>query len=357
MTETKENYICAVPFSSLEVHDHKRFLCCASWLLKYLPEDSSSKDAWFSKEADEVRDSMLDGSYRYCDNNQCPYLHQLETFGHNIGKANPLFHKDSLPPALEEQIKKYKTNKKIYPTIAQFSMDRSCNLACPSCRLDMFIADSKKIKKVKEDIEDIQTNFSKYIEVLYITGSGDPFISVGFRDFLRTLDSKKWPRLKKIHLHTNATKWNKEMWDSMKAIWPYVKTCEISIDAGTKDTYENKVRINGKWDELISNLKFIATIPELQTVKTSFVVQKHNYKEMKLFYDLMLEIFGKKASVYFGKINNWGTFSNEEFETHKVWNETHNEYSSFLKEVNRTIPAKQLWHNLQEFVEPKKSMI
>ena len=40
----------------------------------------------------------------------------------------------------------------------------------------------------------------------------------------------------------------------------FVKSCEISIDGGTKDTYENKTRINGKWDELIDNLKFIAQL-------------------------------------------------------------------------------------------------
>ena len=65
------------------------------------------------------------------------------------------------------------------------------------------------------------------------------------------------------------------MWDSMKSIHPYVKTCEISIDAATKDTYENKTRIGGDWDELINNLKFISTLPNLKKIKPSFVVQNH----------------------------------------------------------------------------------
>ena len=44
----KKDYICAVPFTSLEIHDRDRFLCCASWLKKYLPEESSPVDAWNS---------------------------------------------------------------------------------------------------------------------------------------------------------------------------------------------------------------------------------------------------------------------------------------------------------------------
>ena len=47
----------------------------------------------------------------------------------------------------------------------------------------------------------------------------------------------------------------------MKNIHKYVKSCEISIDSASKDIYENKVRLGGKWDDLIENLKYIATLP------------------------------------------------------------------------------------------------
>jgi MoaA/NifB/PqqE/SkfB family radical SAM enzyme len=221
----------------------------------------------------------------------------------------------------------------------------------------MFIADSTKIKKVKQDIQDIEDAYGSEVNTLYITGSGDPFVSVGFRDFLRNFDKTKWPKLKSIHLHTNATRWNKEMWESMPNVHQYIKSCEISIDAGTKETYETKTRINGDWDVLLDNLKFISTIPTLSRIKTSFVVQQKNYKEMKLFYDLMYSIFGKKVNVFFGKITNWGTFSDEEYVTHQIWNESHPEYNDFINEVNSFLPIKYSYNNLQEFITPRKSLI
>lgn len=346
----KEDYICAVPFSSLEIHDRDRFLCCASWLKKYLPQNTTPKEAWNSEEAIDIRNSILDGSYRYCDSVQCPFLHQLETLG-DLGRIVPLVKKSELTDNLKQKIQDHKDGV-LVPTTIQFSFDRTCNLECPSCRVQLFTANSKKIKEVQATIDQIQEQYSETTKVLYITGSGDPFVSVGFRNFLRNFDKIKWPNLKKIHLHTNATRWDKKMWDSMPNIHPYVQTCEISIDAGTKDTYENKTRIGGNWDKLIENLKFIATIKTLKSVKTSFVVQKHNYKEMKIFYDLMVSIFKDKSSVYFGKINNWGTFSDEEFKNHHVWNPTHPEYQQFLQEVNRTLPADQCFNNLQEFIKP-----
>lgn len=357
MKEDKKNYICAVPFANLEVHDFDRFLCCASWLKKKLPLNSSPVDAWTSKEADEVRDSILDGSYKFCDTLQCPYLHQLDKFGTiPIANDNPLHHKTRLPRRLEQKIEDYKQGN-LTPTIVQFSFDRTCNLKCPSCRVEIFTANKKKIDEVQSTIELIEEQFGSTIEILYITGSGDPFVSVGFRNFLRNFDKKKWPRLKKIHLHTNATKWTKKMWDSMPNVHPYVKSCEISIDAGTKDTYENKTRIGGNWDELIDNLKFIATIPNLKYAKTSFVVQQKNYKEMKIFYDLIMEIFGPKGSVFYGKILNWGHYSEEDFKKEQVWDPAHPEYNEFLKEIRKTLPAKQAWTNAQEFLLPQNKLL
>ena len=352
----KKDYICAVPFTSLEMRKTRRFLCCDGWLKKHLPENSSPFDAWNSDEANDIRNSMLDGSYRYCDSNICPFLHQLDTTG-IVDDNSPIYHKNNIPKSILKIIDLHKLGKLNAPRTIQFSFDDSCNLKCPSCRIDLIMANGKSIKLVKETIVDIQNTFGEYVEKLYITGTGDPFISVGFRDFLRNIDKTNWPNLKTIHLHTNATRWDKKMWDSMKSIHPYVSTCEISIDAATKDTYENKVRLNGDFDVLINNLKFISTIPTLKIIKTSFIVQKHNYKEMKQFYDLMYSIFGNKVSVYYGKILNWDTFSDSEFKEHQVWNPNHVEHFDFLKELNKTLPAKNAFTNLQEFIKPHRGLI
>ena len=351
-----KNYICGIPFGNLEIRDSKRFLCCDGWLKNYLPDNSTPYDAWNSKEATEIRNSMLDGSFKYCDSTICPYLHQLKTIG-DIGQIQPIYHKSNIPFGLKQLIEKHKIGKLNSPKTIQFSFDKSCNLKCPSCRVELIMADSKKIKLVKQNIQDIQDTFGNDVTMLYITGTGDPFVSVGFRDFLRNFDKTKWPNLQKIHLHTNATRWNKKMWDSMSNIHPYVKTCEISIDAATKDTYENKVRLGGNFDELIDNLKFISTIPTLKSIKTSFVVQESNYNEMEEFYDLMYSIFGNKVNVFFGKITNWGTFTNDEYLKHKVWDESHPLYNDFVNKLNSFILKDKVWHNLQEFLNPEKSLI
>jgi len=69
-----------------------------------------------------------------------------------------------------------------------------------------------------------------------------------------------YPKLKSIYLVSNGNMWTKEMWESVKAIHPYVYEYEISIDAATKETYENKVRLNGHWNTLMENLKYHSTL-------------------------------------------------------------------------------------------------
>lgn len=356
---SKENYICAVPFQAMEVHDHERFICCASWMTKYLPKDAPVDVAWNSQEADDIRESVLDGSYRYCDDSQCPFLSELK-YHKPQGMLGPLQPKGNLPLKLKKLIKSYKEGNLQPPTNVQFSFDRSCNLKCPSCRIEMFIANSSKIKEVNATIQEIEEKFSDSIESIYITGSGDPFISVGFRNFLRNFNPEKYPRLKRIHLHTNATKWNREMWESMPNIHKYVQSCEISIDAGTKQTYENETRINGDWNELKENLEFISKLPNLKNVKPSFVVQQANYKEMDIFYNEMKRIFIDESNVerqlriFYGRITNWGTFTEEEFKKHNVLDLQHPEHGEFLTALNDVIFRKHVFHNMHDFIINKR---
>ena len=335
------SFVCNVPFTSLEIHNNVCFVCCPSWLPNKIEiSEVPLKDMWNSEPIIDIRKSMLDGTFKYCNKEMCPYLSKLIKDGIATGpitlKSNPVSHQNLI---IENNT----------PDYIVMNFDRTCNYKCPSCRVDLIVEDSKGIQRVEKTIEDIDKYYSQHVKTLYITGSGDPFVSVGFRNYLRKFNPKKYPNLEKIHFHTNASMWNKEMWDSMPNVHKYVKSCEISIDAGTKDTYENKTRLGGDWENLMNNLKFINTLR--MRVKTSFVVQDTNYMEMETFYNLMYSIFGKKVNVFFGKITNWGTFSDGEFKLKQVWDVEHPEHHLFKKEFNKIWKNTNLFHNLYEFID------
>ena len=345
-----KNYTCHVPFTSLEIHNNVCFVCCPSWLPNKIElSEIPLKDIWNSDPIIEIRKSVLDGSFKYCSKELCPHLSKVVNYG--VKSSGPVHLK-------EDSNYKNEIVENSSPNYLVMNFDRTCNYKCPSCRVDLIVEGSEGIKRVEKTLEEIDTYYSKNVESLYITGSGDPFVSVGFRNYLRNFDSLKYPKLKSIHLHTNASMWNKEMWDSMPNIHKFVNSCEISIDAGTKETYENKTRLGGDWENLMNNLNFIKTIPNLLNIKTSFVVQDTNYMEMELFYNLMYSIFGNKVNVFFGKITNWGTFSDAEFKLKQVWDVNHPEHELFKKELNKVWRNQNLFHNLYEFIDNSvKSLI
>lgn len=355
MNVNLKDFVCTVPFQALEIHENRNFMCCASWLTKELPRNVPLKELWNSKEAMEIRESVMDGSYRFCDKEQCPFLAQL--LNYNIDIFGPIKKIEDLPDYIKSYVIENKTFIEHGPTILQMSFDRTCNYKCPSCRVDMIVANSKSIKRINTTIEEMEESFSDSIEMIYCSGTADPFASVSYRNYLRNFNPEKYPKLKNIHLHTNASLWNKEMWESMPNIHKYVQSCEISIDAGTKNTYENVTRLGGDWDNLISNLKFISTIPSIKKVKTSFVVQQSNYKEMGVFLEQMKSIFGIKTKVFYGKINNWGTFGIKEFEFLKIWDTKHPEHNNFITEFNKISKDPYVFHNLHEFLKIEKSII
>lgn len=350
------DFVCMAPFTNLEIHEHSNFMCCPSWISKELPGDIPLKDVWNSENSKEIRKTIMSGEYKYCDKISCPYLSELIKL-EKLGNISPIIPKKIIPEIVKNNYNSETGEMNMGPLIVQYSFDRTCNYHCPSCRIEVVGANTNEKKIINAKINEIEETFGKDLVSIYITGSGDPFVSSEFRNYLRNFNPEKYPNFKGIHLHTNASLWNKEMWDSMYNIHKFVRTCEISIDAGTKETYENLTRLGGNWDNLMNNLKFINTIPNLHYISTSFVVQSHNYMEMKIFLDLMKNIFGKKVHVYFGRILNWGHLSEGEYKLLKIWDKTHPEHRLFLDEFSKVYKDSQVFHNLHDFIELNKTLI
>ena len=344
----KNEYICSAPFNYTEVFDDRQYLCCPSWLPVDVWDGKSIKSSFYSHKAEEVRESIIDGSYKYCDEKQCPYLSGLKN-----NTYNRKFVKKT-----DKSIKFFR-NKNEIQTV-NFCFDRSCNLQCPSCRSELINYYGKDREQVEDKLNQVKEEISSTVKRLYVTGTADPFYSKSFRNFLETLDPNKFTKLQSIHLHTNGSLWNKEMWKRVKAIHPYVNSCEISIDAGTKETYETKTRIGGKWNVLLENLKFITQIPTLKWYCFSFVVQDSNYKEMLIFYNIIKKYF-KNRKVYWevktNQITNWGTYTEEQYKLKAVHLEEHPLHKDFLKELNKIKNLPNIINNFNHLYTKKRNII
>jgi len=349
VSRNKEDYICLTPFGYTEVFDKKQYLCCPGWLREDVYETENIKENFFSDKSNKIRKTIIDGEYSYCDSKQCPHLQELKR-----GK----FIDGRLVPRTKENIDKYTKNFTL--NMVNFCFDRSCNLQCPSCRLEMINYLGKDRDDVEEKLRQVEEEISPTIKKLYLSGSADPFYSKSFRQFLINFDPKNYPNLQHIHLHTNAILWTPQLWDRMKNIHKFVKIAEISIDAATKDTYENKVRLGGEWDKLTKNLEFITNIPTIDNLIFSFVTQDSNYNEMLDFCNFIYSykgLEGRNYNIFFNHITNWGTYTEEEYKKKDVSRKDHPEYSQFVNMVKSINGKNKVTHNFTHILDENKSIL
>ncbi len=262
-----EQFICITPFVYLEAHKNGIYSCCPSWLPNKISNLENIETAWESEELKKVQESIIDGSYKYCSKTECPYLSELLMNGN---KPRGFIDKSNF------NVNNYKKG----PTNINFAFDRSCNLSCPSCRNVAIMADGSELEFIDNTINKIVNVYGKNIKMLYLSGSADPFASKSIRKLLLNFDKKKFPNVNQIHLHTNGLLLNEKMWNSLSHIHHLIKTIEVSIDASNAETYK-VIRRGGDWNMLIENLNFISKCESIKKVRTSFVVQDTNYKEIK----------------------------------------------------------------------------
>lgn len=319
---------CSKPFTWFEITNVKElgevYLCCPAWLDNSVGnlQFQSVKDIWNSKKAQEIRRSILDGTFEYCDYSRCAFL-QTET--------GPVEKIESVnDKALKEIVEKKQMILSYGPGQIICTYDRSCNLSCPSCRTKRIIErrHKKQIVKIQEKIQNEALKDACY---LHITGSGDPFGSPFFRKWLQSMKREGMPGIKTIHLQTNALLWTQKMWDTItEEIQLLITSADISIDAANPETYSENRR-GGSFRKLLENLEFISALRRsgpLKRVCISMVVQENNYREMPDFIRL-----GKHFcfdSVYFSQLVNYGTYSDKEFKKRAVHFPDHPRHQEFV---------------------------
>jgi hypothetical protein len=307
---------CAVPFGHFETGaDGAVYGCCSGWLPKsigILEAEQSVEAIWRSDAALDIRASIVDGSFRYCSPKHC----------HLIASRRL----QSKAAITDEQLARYQAQG---PTEAVFSHDQSCNLSCPSCREHKIVVGKSQQAKYDILIRDVLIPIMQSCEDVKITGSGDPFGSIHFRNLLADYCAiHQCPR--KINLHTNGVLFDERAWTSLK-LEGNVKDVSVSVDATTEGTYKI-LRRGGDFARLIRNLEFLGTLRaenKFNYLALICVVQRLNYRELPDFVRMAKIVCADTA--LFWRIRNWGTYSMEEFLDHDVANPDHPEHPAFLK--------------------------
>ena len=146
------------------------FACrCGGWLPFEISEgahNATAEDVWNGKPIQELRRSILDGDFSYCSRTLCGMI---------TGDLLPR-KQEVTDPVWRDVIDNKKLVLETGPRIVQLSHDPSCNLACPSCRIELIAIKQRERDRLDVFVERVvkpllrRTNGS-----LFITGYGDPF--------------------------------------------------------------------------------------------------------------------------------------------------------------------------------------
>lgn len=272
-------------------------------------------DIWNGAVALAIRRSVIDGSFARCNRLRCPRL---------AAGSSPVMPLTAVTPALRHMMQRQMVQLPFGPRAINLCYDHRCNLACASCRRDFMQAGKRTERRLRQIEDRIRIAIGPGLEEMTVSGFGDPFGSPSYRSLLQTMTRGDFPRLHTLRLHTNGLLWDARMWDSMPHARELLKSAEISVDAARASTYALNRR-GGDFSRLLNNLAFIRSLNVPLTL--SFVVQQNNYTEMAAFVDLARE-YG--AAVYFSRLVNWGTFSEQEYRLRCVHDTRHPEHGALI---------------------------
>jgi MoaA/NifB/PqqE/SkfB family radical SAM enzyme len=303
---------CPKPFDTLLIDKTGScYLCeCTSWLPQSVGnvQLQEIENILSSHSAKMLRDSIIDGSYRYCNDKQCSWLLYAKT-GKVWSEAVPF-----------TQIKNIR-----------LAVDDSCNLRCPSCRNKQIFVASGSYLKTRIKIIDKIIKFLKTLNhgvLVHIGSDGDPFASLVYRYFMReAADIKNL----NFSFQTNGLLL-KQMYNRSKKIWDRTKKIGVSIDSATKETYE-RLRLGGSYEKILENLKFLKEKKKEHNFKfyLHFVVQKDNYHEMIKIIELAEK--HDVDNVCLNKIEDWNTY--KDFKEVNITDTEHPEHEKYLEEFKK----------------------
>jgi len=329
-----ENKFCRKPFEHFEVHPSGDVsLCCYTWLPYYagrIDRTTSVKDVFNSDAVKEIRETIHDGTFRFCNSTLCPHI-----------QNGDLPDKDKVEGPRMQRIVKERIVDDLMPDFYNLCYDESCNLQCPSCRVNKINFTEGNAYEQRRRIQErivkdlFYTPHTKNCTV-NITGSGDPFGSKLFRELLFNVDCERCPNIN-INLQTNGVMFTEKYWNKMHKLHNNINTVIVSYDAGTEETY-NITRRGGNWDQLQTNMEFLSRLRQegfIKELRIDFVVQQANYKEMVEVVRIGKRL--KLDKVYFSLIVNWGTWTNEQYMYRAVYSKNHPEYDDFIKVLSDPI--------------------
>lgn len=243
-----------------------------SWAGFYLLgnlRDNTMKEVFNSEAAKRFRQTLVDGTYDYCNEENCLYManNNLESYMVEI---------DEFPE---------------YPEIVSLAYDRRCNYHCTCCASR---SDEKPDPNVEKKVESEIRAALPYVKEFSANGLGEFFVS----DSMIRLVSEWRPEVKEqanFSLETNGSLFTPENWEKIKNIGDVHLDVAITVHSFDEAAYQWCSGTKLPVKRIEDNLRFVKKLRQegkINFLELAMVMQERNFRTLPEYIDRCINEFG-----------------------------------------------------------------
>lgn len=310
---------CQRPFDHMHIGETGKARCC-SWAKHSLGnlKDASVEELWQGSKAAEIRQSIEDQSFRFCDPVSCPLI-----------QNNLLTETDDFEAEKQKWLR---------PTPRDFNLayDFVCNHVCPSCRDSLFRPD-ENYKQLTTTVEHSIGRHIQHAHRLTASGNGDIFSS----EHMLNLISKFKPTNPdcNIYIETNGSL-VKKRWHHVAHLEAYKLSVMVTPNSYEEKNYAWLAGHNNSYQSTMESLFFLKKLRAEQRIagfRITMVVQEKNYREIPNFIKTSLESFNPDL-VQLRMIKPWFKLdNNSDFKHQDLTLPSHPEHQGLLETLKDPI--------------------
>lgn len=326
-----QGLICLDPFLGVHVSINGDVsLCsCSYWHPTKIGnlKNSSLIEMLNSDLAHQIRQSIRDGTYDFCDATKCGIIVNDRLV--KLSEVDQLDGVNGLPSTYERVTD---SNIVDFPRYIYLDGDLTCNLSCPSCRTRV-ITQSDEEKNGHADIVKMlnlqlfNSSDSRPCTV-YVAAAGELFASPVMLDFLEKFPLDRYPNVE-FNFQSNGLLL-KNRWHRVSHLENNIFSISITADSQNPETYA-KLRRGGKFDDLVKNLEFVKELKNRLQFNFSLrmVVQQDNIDEIEKFTEFAL--FYGADTVEFLRLSQRSSYTVEETASLDVLSPSHRRYEESVQ--------------------------
>lgn len=252
---------------------------CSWGALNYKPSigrlsEKSIEEIWHGDDAKIFRESLLDGSYRFCEKEKCPWIANGTLEEHMIevdGVAD-------------------------YPAEVSLSYERMCNYDCTCCETRNYTEGKEPDAEEKRNkIENELKKFIDNVHTISANGRGELFTSPHIMKMLAEWKPNRPGEEIHVVLETNGSLFDEAHWKKIENLGQYDLKVSITLMGIKEDTYQFLSGCKYPISKMIDNLKFVSELRKKGIVndyEIGTVIQERNFREMPELTRRCIEEFG-----------------------------------------------------------------